>query len=135
MSPSCDPCHSEAPGEKDRRGKNCLEGGLPNVRGTERQGSGLSLEERKVKFSPAPRPETALRGPREKIAICFSTEAPDSASRGPGREPRPASAPLLDSSQQVPADFISAAGSGQLPRLIKGEPCTLMGEQRVVRGV
>lgn len=65
-----------------------------------RQGSGLSLEERKVKFSSAPRLETALRGPRKKIAIYFSTETPDSASRGPEGEPRPASAPA---SGQLPA--------------------------------
>lgn len=43
MSPSCDlskcpPCHSEAPGKEGRRGKKFLEGGFPNVRGTEKAG-------------------------------------------------------------------------------------------------
>lgn len=45
MSPSRDPsqchpppCHSEAPGEEERRGKTFLEGGFPKVRGTEKAG-------------------------------------------------------------------------------------------------
>lgn len=83
-----------------------------------RQGCGLSLEERKVKFSSAPRLQTALRGPRKKIAI--SARRLRTAPLGvQGGNRDLLQHTILDSSQQVPADFISAAGHGQLPRLRK----------------
>lgn len=70
----------------------------------------------------------------KEIAIYFSTETPDSAARGPGSEPQPASAPELRTApRDFGADFISGP-RGWIASLVPGSPRTHKEEGRGVGG-